>query len=292
MEKPTTYYTSVGFRCLRNIQKQTNDLYLVHCGHQQCPPGYTYDQKIPNEYHLHFVLNGKGTICLRKNTYHVKKGDLFLIMKGVAINYYADAQHPWEYMWVTFDGEKASDYVSQIGFSEDYPVIPSSIPTSTYLPVIEKILDTNILTPPNEIKRVGYLYHLLSILIEAKSSEKDRVRRYDYPSETYVEYALQYISLNYTRSIRINDLANHIGINRSYLTSIFKKELSISPQEYLLNYRLQKAAELIKTTDLSIQEISGMVGYENQFNFSKMFKNMYGVSPRNYRMQPSGYTTE
>lgn len=55
MEKPTTYSTSVGFRCLRNIKKQTNDLYLVHCGRQQCPPGYTYDHKIPNEFHLHFV---------------------------------------------------------------------------------------------------------------------------------------------------------------------------------------------------------------------------------------------
>lgn len=79
MEKQTTYKTAVGFRCLRNIHKQTNDLYLVHCGHQQCPPGYTYNHKIPNEYHLHFVLNGKGTLVVDDTTYQIKKNHIFII---------------------------------------------------------------------------------------------------------------------------------------------------------------------------------------------------------------------
>ena len=60
-EKQTTYKNVAGFRCLRNIRRQTNDLYLVHCGIQQCPPGYTYNHKIPNEYHLHFVLSAWRT---------------------------------------------------------------------------------------------------------------------------------------------------------------------------------------------------------------------------------------
>jgi AraC family transcriptional regulator of arabinose operon len=282
MEKPTTYSTSVGFRCLRNITKQTNDLYLVHCGHQQCPPGYTYDQKIPNENHLHFVLNGKGIITMNGKTYHINKGNIFVIMKGIAINYYADSEDPWEYMWVTFDGEKAADYLAYAGFTYDNPVITSTIPTATYHPMIEKILDANTLTLANEIRRVGYLYDLLSTMIDAQNSAKGE-RKYDYSNETYVEHALQYISLNYSKHIKVNDIANDIGINRSYFTSIFKKAFHVSPQEYLMNFRFQKAAELIKSTNLSIQDISNMVGYENPYNFSKMFKNFYGASPKNYR---------
>ena len=282
MEKSTTYSTSVGFRCLRNITKQTNDLYLVHCGHQQCPPGYTYDQKIPNENHLHFVLNGKGIITMNGKTYHINKGNIFVIMKGIAINYYADNEDPWEYMWVTFDGEKAADYLAYAGFTFDNPVITSTIPTATYHPMIEKILDANTLTLANEIRRVGYLYDLLSTMIDAQNSAKGE-RRYDYSNETYVEHALQYISLNYSKHIKVNDIANDIGINRSYFTSIFKKAFHVSPQEYLMNYRFQKAAELIKSTNLSIQDISNLVGYENPYNFSKMFKNFHGTSPKNYR---------
>ncbi len=282
MEKSTTYSTSVGFRCLRNITKQTNDLYLVHCGHQQCPPGYTYDQKIPNENHLHFVLNGKGIITMNGKTYHINKGNIFVILKGVAINYYADNEDPWEYMWVTFDGEKAADYLGYAGFTFDNPVITSTIPTATYLPMIEKILDANTLTLANEIRRVGYLYDLLSTMIDAQNSVKGE-HGYDYSNETYLEHALQYISLNYSKHIKVNDIANDIGINRSYFTSIFKKAFHVSPQEYLMNYRFQKAAELIISTNLSIQDISNLVGYENPYNFSKMFKNFHGTSPKNYR---------
>ena len=99
-----------------------------------------------------------------------------------------------------------------------------------------------------------------------------------------MDYALQYIKFNYDH-IKVNDIAQYIGINRSYLTAIFKKQLDISPQEYLVSYRLKKAAELIKTTNMSIQDISTSIGYESPLTFSKMFKQTYGISPKNYRDQ-------
>ncbi len=286
MDKPTTYNTAVGFRCLRNIKKQTNDLYLVHCGHQLCPPGYTYNHKVPNEYHLHFVLNGKGSFFINGTHYDIKKETIFLIPKDVPIQYNADMDDPWEYIWITFDGEKAVDYLNYSGLSADNPVTTSVIPIATYLPMVKKMLDTNILTLANEIKRVGYLFDLLSTLIDAQSVTRSKEKPYDYSSETYVEHALQYISINYGH-IKVSDIANYIGINRSYLTSIFKKVLQVSPQEYLVNYRLRLAAELIRTTNQSIREISNKAGYDNPFNFSKMFKSAYGVSPKTYRLQNS-----
>ncbi len=284
MGKQTTYKNAAGFRCLLNIEKQTNDLFLVHCGQQQCPPGYTYNHKIPNEYHLHFVLNGKGVLEINDQLYHLKKDDIFLIPKDHPIHYFADDENPWEYMWITFDGEMACTYLGHADLSADTPVIHSAIPNKVYLPMIQKILDTNELTFANEIKRVGYLYEILSTLIEAQSATKRDQNQYDYSSATYVDYALQYIKFNYDH-IKVNDIAQYIGINRSYLTAIFKKQLNISPQEYLVSYRLKKAAELIKSTNMSIRDISTSIGYENPLTFSKMFKQTYGISPKNYRDQ-------
>nr|WP_243429203.1 helix-turn-helix domain-containing protein [Defluviitalea raffinosedens] len=273
-------------RCLRNIKKQTNDLYLVHCGQQKCPPGYTYDHKIPNEHHLHFVLDGKGVLIVHNKVHHIKKDDIFIIPKGVPIQYFADSEDPWEYIWVTFDGTVASNYFSYAGLSDSNPVITSAIPTKVYLPLVQKILDANELTYANEIKRVGYLFEILGILIEAQSALNRNKNQYDYSSDAYIDYAMQYISLNYDH-IKVSDIAKYIGINRSYLTHIFKKNLNISPQKYLLNYRLKKAAELIRTTNMSIQDIAVKVGYENPLTFSKMFKQVYGVSPKHYRYQNS-----
>ena len=56
-----------------------------------------------------------------------------------------------------------------------------------------------------------------------------------------------------------------------------------SPQEFLIRYRMSKAAELLKTTDISIKDISIKVGYPNQLHISRTFKNVYDQSPRSYR---------
>ena len=92
----------------------------------------------------------------------------------------------------------------------------------------------------------------------------------------------KYIKFNYS-TIKVNDIANYIGINRSYLTTLFKKKLNVSPQQYLVTFRLQKAAELLKTTNMNITEIADAIGYESPLTFSKMFKQTYGVSPLHYR---------
>lgn len=282
MSKPTTYFTAAGFRCLRNIKRQTDDLFLVHCGYQQCKPGYTYDHKIPNEYHLHFVLSGKGSLTVNDTFYNIKKDDLFIIPKDHKVDYEADLEDPWEYMWVTFDGDKAVDYLGYIGFREDKFVVGSSIPTAYYQPLITKILDSNQLTIANEIKRVGYLYEIMSKLIEAQNSTKNA--NLDYSSKTYVEHALQFISLNYDK-ISINDIANYVGINRSYLSTIFKEELNVSPQEFLIDFRLRKAVDLLEQTNMSVQEIANKIGYQNSCSFSKTFKKFYGDSPTDYRLK-------
>ena len=64
---------------------------------------------------------------------------------------------------------------------------------------------------------------------------------------------------------------------------IFHETVGKSPQEFLMNYRMTKAAELLKLTKLSISDIGNAVGYPNQLHFSRAFKNVYGVSPRNWR---------
>lgn len=282
MERETTYKNEAGFKCLRNIKRQTNDLYLVHCGMQKCPPGYTYNHKIPNENHLHFVTDGKGVLIIEGKEYHIKKNDIFLIPKGTPIQYFADEVEPWTYMWVTFSGEMADTYLNYACLSKDTPVIHSTIPTSSYTSLIQSILDANHLTVANEIKRVAYLYEILSMVIETQAASRNADGSYDYSGDAYVDYALQFIKVNY-KTIKVGDIATYVGIDRSYLSSLFKKNLNVSPQQYLITFKLSEAAKLLKTTDLSVSEVAEAVGYDDSGNFSRVFKQTYGVTPQNYR---------
>lgn len=92
-----------------------------------------------------------------------------------------------------------------------------------------------------------------------------------------------FIEQNYMYDISIEDIANNIGLNRSYFGKLFKRETGKTPQSFLLNYRMIKACEYLKRTEMHIADISQAVGYENQLHFSRAFKNIYGLSPLQWR---------
>ena len=87
----------------------------------------------------------------------------------------------------------------------------------------------------------------------------------------------------YRRGIGVSEIADAIGISRAHLNHVFQKELNISIQRFLIDFRMHKAANLLVSTTMSIKEISDLVGYNDQLVFSKAFKNKFGMSPKNYR---------
>ena len=91
------------------------------------------------------------------------------------------------------------------------------------------------------------------------------------------------INNNYSSNIKISDIAKYVGLNRSYFSNLFTKTLGISPQEYLLSLRIEKACTLLEDLQLTIGEVSIKVGYTDQLTFSKIFKKTKGVSPKLYR---------
>lgn len=84
-------------------------------------------------------------------------------------------------------------------------------------------------------------------------------------SDFYIKEAMNYIEQNFQNDISIEDIARVCGINRSYLGKIFKNSVGHSPQEFLMNYRMIKATELLKLTSLSIADVGSAVGYEISF---------------------------
>ena len=94
---------------------------------------------------------------------------------------------------------------------------------------------------------------------------------------------MHYIAEKYSEPIHIQDIADFCGLDRSYLSKLFKEVTGYSPQRYLLTYRIKKAKELLESTELSIQHVSYSVGYNDPLAFSKFFKQETGLSPTQYR---------
>lgn len=98
-----------------------------------------------------------------------------------------------------------------------------------------------------------------------------------------IEKALEYMELHYTEELNLNAVAERFYLNASYFSKIFKEELGVSYTKYLMEFRVNKAAELMSDPTLKIYEISRRVGYEDVQYFTKMFKSFKGVTPGQYR---------
>ena len=94
---------------------------------------------------------------------------------------------------------------------------------------------------------------------------------------------MEYIRNNYANGITVSDIAGYVALNRSYLFTLFRRVLGVSPQECLTQFRLTRAKEQLTLTDASVANIAMSCGYQDPQVFSKAFKQQFGITPVKYR---------
>lgn len=100
-----------------------------------------------------------------------------------------------------------------------------------------------------------------------------------------INKAIHYIKNNYTKSITLNDISQHVNISAYYLSRMFKKEMGKNFSEYLIELRMNKAKEFLKNPEFRLYEIADMIGIKDSHYFSRVFKKNFGITPTQYRAQ-------
>ena len=274
------YFQNETVTYFEPLNKQSFDLFLCFCGIEACPPRHSYD-KVRSQYLIHYILDGEGTYKVNDKTYHLKKNQGFLITPETQHSYQADEQNPWTYIWIGFNGVKAAHYLNYANLNKENLIFECQDSASLYN-CVKKMFELNADTPSNELEIQSLLYLFLSKLA-SNNANIDLKHRSKVAAEGYLEQSIEFINNYYMKPIKINDIASYIGVNRSYLTSIFKQKLNISPQEFLMNFRMEKASHQLMNSNQPINEIAKSVGYPDPFAFSKVFRKIYGKSPKQYR---------
>jgi len=264
------------------------DLTLVQYGMEQCPASYSYGPATRNHYLFHYILTGKGRLQStdasgESHVYHLNAGSGFMIFPGQVNTYTADESNPWSYCWIEFDGIKAKDVLASAGFTFNDPV---------YHPISHELRDEvrqeMLAIIYNEKKTSLYLIAHLMLFLDAliRSSFNHSSLSGGNLKDLYIREATTFVEQNYPHAhITIKDMAEFCNLNQNYLAKIFKDTIGQTPQQFLIFYRMNKAAELLRHTLLPVNEISKQVGYPNQLNFSRTFKNTFGLSPQNWRKE-------
>ena len=273
-----------------HLQKQYqkfSDFYFCYCGRAQCTPLHSYGPAVRPNYLIHYILEGQGVYQVEGREYLLGKGEGFLVEPNRQTFYQASEDNPWTYLWIGFDGENCETCLRAMGLGGSQLTFQYE-EGEELLRLVEAMLCHNKSDNASVFLLQSLLCQFFACLagnmtrnVEAGLSRTERENR-------YVHQALEYIRNNYANGVTVGEVADYVALNRSYLFTLFKRVLDISPQEYLVRFRLTRAKEQLVMTDASVANIAFSCGYQDPQVFSKAFKQEFGISPVKNRKQAKG----
>ena len=260
-------------------QREQSALSFLFCGKRACAPGDAMGPVVRENHLLYFCISGRGEYRTQGQRYDIQAGEGFLVLPNEVAYYQADTEHPWSLIWVGFSGSQAEEYLEVCGLSQARPVFRC---TSTGLleHCVQEMMHYDTVGRGHELLLLGELYRFLGRIAMSNGTGGRKNRE---AASDYVELAVEYIYNHYQEDLTVAKLAKYVGLNRSYLTTVFQATMQCSPQQFLMRYRMERALQLLQAGELSVAEVAHSCGYPDPLTFSKAFKRTIGETPSYYR---------
>lgn len=229
-----------------------------------------------NEYILLYCVEGEGYIRVENRQYCLREQEVFCIPRNQRHKYYASEEKPWSIFWVHFKGENTVYYPLEECQAVRLGSKHAENRIITLFDVLFRVLECNY-TLGNFI----YISQVLSLILgeiyfREKVDEASKQNR-------HITATVRYMYKHLDENLSLQDLSRELELSKSYLNAVFKKYANRAPIDFFINLKMQEACKLLKSTDMYILEIAQSLGYDDPYYFSRIFKKMIGVSPREYR---------
>ena len=204
---------------------------------------------------LYYVFDGSGTVYINDESFKVKGGDFFVVPLGARAGLKPTQGTTLPHRWVGFTGLLTHDF-------ERFPR-PFTLP--------EEIV-RNLCDPRQSDRNLGSrlaadLFLIHSLMQEPKENKPD-----------YVQRLINHINTSYMEKLSVTQMAQELGLDRCHLSRLFKQKMNMSIQDYILQFRLNKARRYLKH-NYSVSDTAHLCGFGDRANFSKIFTREVGCSP-------------
>lgn len=250
-----------------NLWEGSSTLRVWQCGEEKCMRKHSHGPAVRNHFLIHCILEGYGIFESGGKRYHLGPGQAFLIRPQEITYYEADAERPWHYCWVGFQGTEAEHTLELLGVGES-PILTFRGENEVRKCILQ--MQENFEIGGSRFEALSALYHFL-FLLESRAGKSDN-------RDIIAQTAASYILENYSYPITIEQVAAYVGVHRSQLFREFREWSGMAPQQYLMEVRLLKAQELLKC-GLSVTETAYSVGFNDATNFSRQFRQRFGIAP-------------
>lgn len=232
------------------------------------------------DYQLLYIVSGKGHFYFHGEDRVVYAGRMVLIQPRQEQRYEYFGEDKPEVYWVHFTGSDVKNILRSYNIPMDDPIFYSGA-SSTYTYLFKEMIHElqNCKTGYEDLLTM-YLRQIFLLVQRTRQEERPTVSTY---IQEEMEFARRYFNEHYNEPISIQEYAESRNMSVCYFQRNFKQIVKHTPMQYLLTIRVNNAASLLETTDYSMAEIAAIVGYEDPLYFSRLFRKIKGVSPRDYR---------
>ena len=232
------------------------------------------------DYQLLYIVSGKGHFYFHGEDRVVYAGRMVLIQPRQEQRYEYFGEDKPEVYWVHFTGSDVKNILRSYNIPMDDPIFYSGA-SSTYSYLFKEMIhELQTCKTGYEELLTMYLRQIFLLVQRTRQEERPTVSTY---IQEEMEFARRYFNEHYNEPITIQEYAESRNMSVCYFQRNFKQIVKHTPMQYLLTIRVNNAASLLETTDYSMAEIAAIVGYEDPLYFSRLFRKIKGVSPRDYR---------
>lgn len=247
----------------------------------QQPQSRTWRPNGRRDYQLLYISSGTAHFTFADGSEQIlNAGTMILYRPGEPQNYsYYLEEHP-EVCWIHFSGYEAGKLLDEIGFDGCHTLYPGASNDITEL--FHAIIREMQLQRPFFQEVISLQLQQLFAMtarscLEASQGNQSALRE--------IEQAVQYFNECFSQPISIEDYAKQLHMSTCWFIRSFRRYMGQAPMQYITSIRINKAKDLLRSTNCSVQEISSLVGYENPLYFSRVFRKQAGCSPTEYRRQ-------
>lgn len=269
-----------SFRSECNIFLST--LYISHIGYFPKASGhYCNRPKGCSDNILIYCTDGKGWFSVDEKKYDVSANQFFIIpATDEHLRYASDLADPWTIYWIHFTGNNLSFLNESLAIQNQ--LIPQTIPFDKHkIKLWEEIY--NCLEKGYSIENLTYAnlslyYYLANFLYPHKNIELTKN-----PGQHISDKVIDYMKANISERLTVQDMAIKFSYSPSHFQGLFRKRTGMSPIDYFIQLKMQRACQLLALSDLRINEIASAVGYSDAYYFSRLFRKVMGTSPVCYK---------
>lgn len=242
-----------------------------------------------SQYILIYCIEGEGWFELENQTQKVSANQVFILPKEKAHSYGSNIKNPWTIYWCHFDGEKASFFAEELY----KPLLISAEKNSRIedqFKLFEEIFSTlkNGYSKENlDFSITAFFYFLGSLkylgIFRASNTISTQQQQLD-----MVDDAIHYMRENVRKRITLKQISDYVGYSTSHFSAKFQSKTGYSPLNYHIHLKIQEACHYLDFSEMKINQISMLVGFEDPFYFARIFGKTMGSSPSEYRKKKKG----